>query len=471
MEAVAHALPEIEFELKTARSGDPSLSIGGRLVHGLYDPERDARRDAARLVGRAGRDAPIALLGAGLGLLPRAIRSLGVRDLLVFEPFPRLWGALPKALRGPRPDAFTPAELAAALQRRPANVVVHPGYEDLVRFEQRFAHWALRRRLGAHVRGEFVGSERSFAALQRLPRLRTLPSLEGCLRGRSVVIASGGPSLDEVVPVLARAGSVVLAAPQALDRLIAAGVRVDFVVSPDPGDWLTPVLGPRGAPFGALLADTSTHPEILDRCPERCFLFQLRSRHLHQLAWERAGLPVVDEPMLTVSETAFHLARQLGAQRVLLAGVDFDAPNPLYGSPFRARTLRNELAPTNRTYFHAARYLSHLLPSLPDVAVGRVGNGLFIDGARPLGPDDVEAWLREDGPQAGVPPALPMSDRGAERLRVEVERWLNQDPPMTTERYVTPIRHEAWAGFEPMTPTQVAVRWRSLREGFARGAP
>ncbi len=470
LDAARRAPIEIEFELKDSRSGAPSLTVGGRLIHGLYDPVRDAQRDAVRLAKRVGRSGGIALIGSGLDLLPRALREQGVRDLIVYEPFSRLREALADALAGPRTELCTLDELEARLRRRPAHVVVHPGYDELVHFEQRFALRALRRGLGGRRREESVASERSFASLARLPRLRTLSSLEGCLAGRSVVIAAGGPSLETVLPQIARAGAIVLAAPQALDRLLGAGVRVDFVVSPDPGDWLTPVLGPEGAPFGALLADTSTHPDVLDRCPERCFLFQLRSAHLHHEAWVRAGLPILEEPVLTVAETALELALELGARRVLLAGVDLDAPNPLYGSPFRAANLRGELVPTNRVYFHAARYLSHRLPRLPDLEVRRVGQGLAIDAALPLEPQQAEEWLRDAACEARGAPVLPSADPGAERLRREVRGWLRDEPPPTTTERVAPI-HDAWAGFEPMTPAEVAARWRVLRRALAAPAP
>ena len=52
--------------------------------------------------------------------------------------------------------------------------------------------------------------------------------------------------------------------------------------------------------FGALLADTSVDPALIEHWASQTYLFHLRTQHLHQIYWENCHLPIIDEPFISV---------------------------------------------------------------------------------------------------------------------------------------------------------------------------
>ncbi len=458
------AAPEIEFQVDRARSGAASLCLGGRRVHSLYDPLREAEARAEGILREAADAAGITLIGAGLGYLPQALARRARVPVVVWEPFGGVRAALAEWIGSEvevvtTPQAFDRALRRALPQRGHAFPAVHPGYEELTRFEQRYAlrsqrRMARERGVRAACRG--IVSVRALDSLRRLPGLRPISELAGLLAGRSVVVASGGPSLDLALPALCDTRSVPLvAAPQALSRLLGVGLRPDFAISVDPQDLLTPVLGERGAPFGALLADTSAHPATLDRCPDRCFLFHLRSPQILQRVWEHAGLPVIDEPLITVSELAVHLTRELGARRVLLAGVDFVSESRLYGAPFRVRGAAGGLVSTNPHYFHGARYLAG---AVSGVEMARVGAGVDLPGVRRLEVEELRDWLAraEQGPPLELPEPSP-----AGVLEGAARALLAESPPREAANAMP--GGGPWDDFLPLASDRIAAEWKALR--------
>jgi len=254
-----------------------------------------------------------------------------------------------------------------------------------------------------------VVSQRSLDALVRLPYRRNLAELSGCCEGRTAICVAPGPSLDATAleALRAREGGVLFAALQALRPLEEAGVHVDFAVAPDPHAF-EPFLAGLEPRFGALLADSSVRPELLDRWPDRTILFHLATPHLHHVAWQHAGLPVLEEPVTTVSETMVALADRLGAARFVLVGMDFCGEADRYRQlSFRARDGAGRTVVTNGHYLAGARFLSHRCPALAAAGrpVLRLGRGLPVVGAAPA---EAPALL-----VSGEPPLA--ADAGPER--------------------------------------------------------
>lgn len=418
----ARGIAEVEWAVVAARNGDPVLELAGRATESTFQPRRDAARLAAGIAheARAARATFVILLGAGLGALGRALRASLDVPLIVFEPF----GGLAKATTpwlaaagGEAPDACSLDALARALAllalpgARP-HVAVHPGYAEPCRFEARWLARRLRAACAPEARlaaSDAIVSERALSALDRLARTPTVDDLTDALADGAAFVVSPGPSLADALPVLAaRRGGVVVAALQALRPLVAAGVRVDFVVAPDPFDW-EPFLREVEPRFGALLAEASVRPDLLSRFPDRTFLFALQSRQLHQVAWDRLGLAAVDEPVMTVSETAVVLARRLGARRIVCVGMDFASDDPRYAFRFRARGAEGLPQTTNSHYFHGARCLGWLARAYAarGCELLRLVGGLAVDGPRPIALPQLEALAQETSPALALAPAPP----------------------------------------------------------------
>lgn len=477
----AAGIAEIEWAVEPSRAGPPVLEIGGRRVHSRYDPlaEAGSLARAADAAMRERRADALILIGVGLGYLPEALRRLGRSRLLLWDPFPRLTASLPagsaRAGDFPRvhgPEGFAGQVARLARQGARPHVIVHPGHEEICRFEARFAARELRRAFAADRSlrpEEAVVSRRSIDAILRLPGLATIAALEGALAGRTAIVAAPGPSLERALPALARRRTgVVIAAVQALRPLVEAGVRVDIAVAPDPREyspylegveglddvdrvdemesidgaggaggaervdrvrgadgWKGGRLNAGGPGFGALLADTAADPGLLDRFRERCFLFHLRAPHLHHVVWEACGLPVIDEPFVSVSETALVLAHRLGARRFVLAGVDLCSESDRYPVRFRTRDAAGRPVWTNSTYFHAARYLDALCPALErdGCDLRRAGDGLPLSGTRAIEPEELDALLgRSPEPPLALPGASGAADTDCWRIARDVLR-------------------------------------------------
>jgi len=293
-----------------------------------------------------------------------------------------------------------------------------------------------------------------------------------------VVIASGGPSLARVLPLLQRVaeGGVLMAAPQALPTLLDAGLRCDLLVHPDPSDLLTPALAGRSeaAPFAALLADASVHPAVLDRAPERCFLFHLRSPQITELAWREAEREVLDEAWVTVSEVMFFLARQLGAHRIVLAGFDFISDTRDYGAPFEVQTASGQRACTNPVYFHAARFLDHAVKEALEsgVDVLRLGASEGLALSSLCGSPEKEAAsfaIARDGiarESAGF--ALPAANTGSRSKMLDAVRSLLYQSFAFESSAESRTEGAVWRDFAALPAERARGVWRQLRDELRR---
>ncbi len=478
------ATPGVEWRLEEARSGEPTLCIGDRYVHSRYAPRREADALVERsLSERSGAGDGLVLLGLGVGHLPDALARDWPGPVLAWDPFPEISREIPRAL-GPWRRRVRVAtgldELEPELRRwirkgRRPRILVHPGYGELCRFEVRWLHERVRELLGLPRATPFERarvSPRTLAALTRLPFRAPVTSLGRPCEDQPAVIAAPGPSLEAALPVLARRrGGVVFAALQALRPLQRAGVRVDFVVAPDPLEFERFAEGVE-EDFGALLADTSVPPALLDRWPGRTRLFHLRTPHLHELAWRQAGLPIIDVPLMTVSETALWLAHSLGAARSFLVGVDLcGEPHRYPHHRFRARDLRGRPVVTNTHYLAAARCLTHLAGRLgrEGHTVARLGLGLPVAGVPGTDLEPLAAALDAAPP---FRPPDPVDHHSPELARLAGGLLRRAARTVSRADAGTPTpdgeRPNRWADFDELPPERRAPACREALERLAR---
>ncbi len=414
--ATAYGVAEVDWSVEASRRGAATMKLGGRFVHSRYDPEREAETTARGICEELtrSRSSVLILMGSGLGYIVRAIAAAlaatPAKSILVYEPFPEISEAVSRLGHSIASHDFvevvhTSDELDRALdglgsRELRSHLTVHPGYEHVARYEVRRVLERLRRRRGSGARRSFDEIDitlRDLRVLRRLTFRPTVDSLAGTLTGQTAIIASGGPSLDEAIPVLtAHRGGVIFACPQALERLHRAGVRAHYVVSPDPQDLFALSGAPEDAPFDTLLLDTQSHPGMAKRFLERVTHFHLRAPSLASLAWRAMGIEEIDEPFITVSETAWWLARSMGARRFVFAGVDFDSDDPRYRDRFQTRNQAGQIVATNSHYFHGARYLDDACARASEEGSEffRVGAGLPIRGCQTIDEAELANVLR-----------------------------------------------------------------------------
>lgn len=403
---VLEGFAEVAYRVAPSRRGPLTLWLAGRSVHSAVDPQADAERTAAALAAQSAEVGArvIVLIGVGLGLMAARLRDQTRLPILAFEPFPGVASALRAgALTAPLAGIDLVHDVAGCARALDAHgpdaarALVHrsPVYSELCRFESRWLARDLRRRSGrlSPAPGAAIVSARALDAMRRLPRLGGVDAAGPVFAGQTAFLVSPGPSLASALPALAaRRGGVVVAALQSLRPLLDAGIEPELVVAPDPLHFAPFVEGlePR---FGLLAADAGAPPGLLDLWPDRTALFSLWSRQLHHAAAERLGVPVLDEPFLTVSEVALVVAGQLGARDFVQIGADFVSEDPRYAFRFMARGTAGEPRPTNSHYFHAARDLSWRCPQLvaEGIRIRRLRGGLPVSGAEEIDVDDLAA--------------------------------------------------------------------------------
>ncbi len=319
------------IELRTARSGKPSVVVDGKLLHSTYDPERQAQRFVEESF-TDGIPSAVIVVGEGLGYVSNAIRNQ-------FPEIPVISFYLDDRLRryanesaGHRWFPDDPSSPFAFLQ----SILDEEELEGLrmIEWGPSVHRWPepaeLVRNAVRDIVRELTGNISATAGFGRrwlsnaVRNLIDLPSLRCTLRnGGTVVIAASGPSLNTVLPEISenRDRFELWALPSSLRAINAAGLTPDLVVTTDPG-------------FYAVLHYRYLHQEVAHAAYPITAAPGIGSRVGSALLldqegfFERSLLRPVSVPACpvaqngTVAGTALTLAHALNKE-VIFAGLDF----------------------------------------------------------------------------------------------------------------------------------------------------
>jgi hypothetical protein len=344
--------------------GDRSMAIHSR------DPQREADRTAAELLGDGAPPAVIVAVGLGLGFLLDALeRRQWSGTVLALEPEPgtiepllsrRDWTAWIREgrLRLLVAPDFTGASNCWSLfgdgTVEPA-VFVSPVLARL-RVEQVERAHALVRRLRFDAKAN-TDARRDHGAsylLNTLSNLRALATegdvsaLTHASPGMPAILVGAGPSLDDVLPALrdAQNSALIISVDTALRPLLAAGISPHVVVAVDPGEantrhlWDLPP-----CPDTYLVTEASVDPHGLEHFKGHTFLFSVSDHE--PWPWLRAhgqsrGRLRAWGSVLT---SAFDLALRMGCDPIVFTGADLAYPGGrLYCSGVAFEQLWRRLA-------------------------------------------------------------------------------------------------------------------------------
>ncbi len=347
-------LAELPPELETdeARTGEPTISYRGVLLHSRYDPRQEARRFAER--SGVGAGDYVLLYGFGLGYhaeavaelvgdagqlvvleLNRAVLSAAfhLRDLGDVLHRPNVWlvtagseheGAvvLHDYLSGV--FANVPPERSRVLIHTPLLSVVPDGYERIVN--------AL----------EVIQLERSAAVVHRgnsmtnlLANLDAVVASPGvaevlpALAGRPVFLVSAGPSLDEAMPYLAefQDRAWIITVDTACDTLCRAGIEPDFVVSVDPQPTSTEHFPLDARPGGTLIFLPTTAREVVARFPGRKVVAAQTGHSIVSAVEDLIAAKGVTASGGSAACVALDLAVRYGVSKLFFVGQDCAFPD------------------------------------------------------------------------------------------------------------------------------------------------
>ena len=207
----------------------------------------------------------------------------------------------------------------------------------------------------------------------------------GCFKNAfpdaAAAVLAGGPSLTAHLELIKKSGMdfLIIAVDTALRACLRAGITPDFVLSFDPQYWN--YLHTAGLDTGKslLISEAAVFPAVLRQQSRAVFLSNSSSPFARYL--EGKGQNEVGDADCTlaaggsVATTAWDFARYIGANPVIMAGLDLAYPNKqthFAGSTFEeaAHTRSTRLAPAEQANFNS---LYSAFPSLhKDYAGGTV---------------------------------------------------------------------------------------------------
>jgi hypothetical protein len=314
-----------------------------------------------------GAGAAVVVVGAGLGYVVEVLAQDPHTHILVLEPEPALvpwllarrdWRAEIDAGRllivpGPEYEAASRAwPLLQHAHRSAPPTLLHPVIARARPAAAAAAGLAMGRALHG-ARANALARKRFEApyllnTLANVPRLLASPGvchLAGRARGRPVVIAGAGPSLNRNIEDLRphRADVLLIAADTALKPLLSAGLAPDYVVAVDPGELNARHL--RDAPAGpgtTLVAEASVHPASFTPFEGRTVMFRVAAHS----PWPWLTSLGIDPGQLrawgSVITSAFDLALVMQADPIVFIGADLAYTN---GQPYcRGTTYESDWA-------------------------------------------------------------------------------------------------------------------------------
>jgi hypothetical protein len=193
----------------------------------------------------------------------------------------------------------------------------------------------------ADARKRFAGRYllQSLGNLAVIGRSSNVVSLEGLFKGRPAVVVGAGPSLDDNLPALAalQDRAVIVAVDTTLRPLLAGGVRPHIMTGVDPAELNAQHLASvDGLDDIWLAAEGSLHSSAFGGFAGRIFTFKVSDHEpwpwLRTLGYDRGLLRTWG----SVVTSAFDLARRMGCDPIVFAGLDLSYP---VRRPYCANTI------------------------------------------------------------------------------------------------------------------------------------
>lgn len=351
-------LPEYIELLPTRDKGKTlyTLRYKGRLVHSLYDPEKEARDEVGR-AGEINRYKLVIILGLGLGYILQPLlektKAGNVRIIAIEQEghFRKLQSlsSLPRnvlSLFG-RPAEEVMDRLSGALETVRLNEIlflenkvlseIHRVYYDtlkeriLTRLRQQLADLTTT----SYFSDQWITN--SFINLKRIKNIALINSLKEAFPGQTALLASSGPSLERYTDYIRNYQGVIFALPPSLPFLLKNRIRPDFVILADSG--FSSILHLRDA-FSSglkLICDLSAHPALLSHWQGLKVIMNFAIPGF-EIFYRTYQVPFMPQGG-TVASTVLYLVKYMGFRNLLLLGQDFayhDVKTHVAGSGYEA---------------------------------------------------------------------------------------------------------------------------------------
>ncbi len=350
-----------DCEIK-AGAEPPIMKVGGTLVHSTRNPHREAQRLVDASIEN-NRTRAVLFFGLGLGFAVEYALQCGEQyHCVVYEPEIGLLTAAflvrdcSHILENEYFSLFAGTEAAELLPllrslRREELVLVRNRalymrnssvFQEL---ERTIENLSRRQEINHNTLVRF-GKRwvRNLAKnLSVVTRAAPVERLSGAYTGLPALLLAGGPSLDDILPLLPQLAerTVIIAVDTSLSATLRAGVTPDYAVIVDPQYWNTRHLDAAREAKCEIISESSTHPRVfrlLNGPVSMCSSLFPLGKHIEDPSEPFGALGAGG----SVSTTAWDFARHLGCSPIYCAGLDLGFPRHnthFRGSYFEARAL------------------------------------------------------------------------------------------------------------------------------------
>lgn len=323
-----------------AKTGLPTIVLGGYLLHSKYDPEKEANKIAEKEIEEGYLHV---LFGYGYGYVAQALKAkLKDAPLLVFEP------AISGIEKTMTVDGVTVISNKKLFQEQVRayhgeydtnmKLICSPNYDKLFPMEQRNVNLIVKESyLADQMRRNtisFFGDIWQQNVRNNLQYLDGAESLNDLYKRytQPVIVASGGPSLTKQLPLLKEIADqvIIIAAGSTIKSLLAAGIEPDYVLTID-GAPINYNLHFKDLEIGKtkLITALSSHYKITEMYKNNLYFYGMGIEDtILDYCEERLGIKI---PIMlnggSCAHTALHVATFISSGPVALIGQDLAFTN------------------------------------------------------------------------------------------------------------------------------------------------
>lgn len=376
------------YPLEDTKSGHKTYKLDNIYIHSKYDPIKEAKRSVELLLENKEDVDVYILFGCGLGYVMRELYNRILNNHKQIKPY-ILWiendlktfmtamhcSDMSDILNDSNVKIFVATKkdvIGSFLQTIPTKRIRYYYHRPLYSFGetyfkeiQNYISYVLDRKdmnCATLVRFQKTWARNIIFNTPYYPFAGKIESLRNIAKGCTAVVVAGGPTLEQMLEYIKREREnvILVAVDTAYKYLCSHGIIPEIVVSVDPQYWNYKYLENEELRDSILITDPSAYFKLFRNIdPKRIFsgnsLFELTGYFVEN---ENRGTLAAGG---SVATTAFDIARLIGADNIILAGLDLGFPGR--NTHFKGAFFENNFIATS-DYFNDANqksfnYLMH----------------------------------------------------------------------------------------------------------------
>ena len=389
------------YTLEDTKSGHKTYKHDNVYIHSKYDPIKEAKRSVQLLLENKEDVDVYILFGCGLGYVMNELYNQILADnpkqikpyIICIENDSKTFMTamqctdMSDILNNSNVKIFieTPKDVIGSfLQNIPTKRLRYYYHRPLYTFGesyfkevQNYINYVLDRKdmnSATLIRFQKIWARNIIFNTPYYPFAGKIESLKNIAKGCNAVVIAGGPTLEQMIPYIKkeRENLILVAVDTAYKYLRTHEITPEIVVSVDPQYWNYKYLENETLENSILITDPSAYFKIFRNVPtERIFtgnsLFELTGYFMKN---ENRGTLAAGG---SVATTAFDIARLIGAEKIILAGLDLGFPGR--NTHFKGAFFENNFISTGNYSNNADQKSFHYLMHTGELPLTKSTNG------------------------------------------------------------------------------------------------